>query len=201
MTLEKPEWFELSEGDEGAPVLRKKSKKLPFIAVAAAGAIVIGGALFANANDEPNASASTSSMAVPSDPGADNSTASSYLVTQAGTYSVQVTNAAGCKDSDEIKIELDECRGVFFPTGFTPNNDRLNDGFGPVGDIASLKDFSLSVFNRWGQLIFQTNNPYQKWDGKYKGKIVPMEVLVWKSSYKLYSNDIIEKKGTVIAIQ
>ena len=131
----------------------------------------------------------------------DNSTASSYMVTQAGTYSVQVTNAAGCKNSDEIKIELDECRGVFFPTGFTPNNDRLNDGFGPVGDIASLKDFSLSVFNRWGQLIFQTNNPYQKWDGKYKGKIVPMEVLVWKSSYKLYSNDIIEKKGTVIAIQ
>ena len=77
MTSEKPEWFELSEGESSNPVIRKKSKKLPFIAVAAAGAIVIGGALFANANDEPNASASTSSMTVPAAPGAGNSVTSS----------------------------------------------------------------------------------------------------------------------------
>ena len=76
MTSEKPEWFELSEGDESAPVLRKKSKKLPFIAVAAAGAIVLGGALFANANDEPNASASTSSMTIPGAPSTSSSTSS-----------------------------------------------------------------------------------------------------------------------------
>lgn len=77
MTSEKPEWFEISESESSNPVIRKKSKKLPFIAVAAAGAIVLGGALFANANDEPNASASTSSMTVPAAPGAGNSTTSS----------------------------------------------------------------------------------------------------------------------------
>jgi hypothetical protein len=77
MTSEKPEWFELSEGDESAPVLRKKSKKLPFIAVAAAGAIVLGGALFANANDEPNANASTSSMTIPGAPSTSTSTGAS----------------------------------------------------------------------------------------------------------------------------
>ena len=121
MTSEKPEWFELSEGDEGAPVLRKKSKKLPFIAVAAAGAIVIGGALFANANDEPNASASTSSMAVPSDPGADNSTASS-----ANGGAPTITNApqgsSGAFGHDGDHRD-----------GFRPDGDH-RDGFRPDGD-------------------------------------------------------------------
>lgn len=131
----------------------------------------------------------------------DNSTTSSYLVTQGGTYSVQVTNAAGCKASDEINIVVDDCKGVFFPTAFTPNNDKLNDYFGPVGDLASLKDFSLFIFNRWGQLVFESHNPYQKWNGKYRGKLVTMEVLVWKSVYKLYSSGVTEKKGTIIAIQ
>ena len=131
----------------------------------------------------------------------DNSTASSYLVSNTGIYSVQVTNAAGCKAENEINILVDECKGVFFPTAFTPNNDRVNDYFGPVGDLASLKDFSLHIFNRWGQMVFESHNPYQKWNGKYKGKLVTMEVLVWKSSYKLYSADMTEKKGTIIAIQ
>jgi gliding motility-associated-like protein len=131
----------------------------------------------------------------------DNSTASNYQVSNSGTYSVQVTNTEGCKAIDEINIVVDECKGVFFPTAFTPNNDRINDYFGPIGDLASLKDFSLFIFNRWGQMVFESHNPYQKWNGKYKGKLVTMEVLVWKSTYKLYSASVTEKKGTIIAIQ
>ena len=61
MTPNKPEWFELSEADSASAGLRKINKKLPIAAIVAAASIILGGALFANANDEPSASASTSS--------------------------------------------------------------------------------------------------------------------------------------------
>ena len=131
----------------------------------------------------------------------DNSTAPTYVVTNSGTYSLEVSNAAGCKATDEIKITVDECKGVFFPSSFSPNNDRLNDEFGPIGDIGSLKNFSLSIYNRWGQLVFKTTNPYKKWDGRSKGRLLTMQVLVWESSYMLYSEEVTFKKGTIIAIE
>lgn len=61
MTPNKPEWFELSEADSASAGIRKINKKLPIAAIVAAASIILGGALFANANDEPSASASTSS--------------------------------------------------------------------------------------------------------------------------------------------
>ena len=60
MTSQKPEWFELTGTDATTPVFRSKSKKFPMVSLLAAGAVILGGSLFANASDEPKADASTS---------------------------------------------------------------------------------------------------------------------------------------------
>ena len=73
MTPNKPEWFELSEADSASSGIRKINKKLPIAAIVAAGSIILGGALFANANEEPSASASTTSVTTTSSPGANTS--------------------------------------------------------------------------------------------------------------------------------
>jgi len=66
MTPKKPEWFELSEGDNSTPGTRKAKKKLPVLVALAAGVAILGGAFLANAHDEPNANAATTSISAPS---------------------------------------------------------------------------------------------------------------------------------------
>ena len=122
------------------------------------------------------------------------------MVTQSGDYTVNVTNSSGCKGSDLISVIVD-CKGVYFPTSFTPNGDGLNEEFGPVGDIGALRNFTMSVYNRWGQLVFFTLNPFIKWNGKFKGKEFALESFVWKASYKINGVTIPNQKGMVTIIR
>ncbi len=60
------------------------------------------------------------------------------------------------------------------PTGFTPNGDGLNDQFKPItqfiqeGEFLNLNSFAFSIFNRWGEKIYETTNPAEGWDGSYR---------------------------------
>ena len=130
----------------------------------------------------------------------DNSTSPTYLVTQTGTYDVSVVNSAGCSGSDAIKVIV-ECKGVFFPSSFTPNDDGLNDLFGPIGDVGNLKDYSLSVYNRWGQRLFVSSDPFVKWNGKFKSVAQETQTLIWIASFKLYNNSTQFKKGTITLLR
>src|SRR5207237_7681452 len=74
-------------------------------------------------------------------------------IDKAGAYFVQVANAEGCTASDTIKIIYD-CGDVYFPTAFTPNGDLVNDAFGVAGNIDLLKNYSIHIYNRLGNLVF-----------------------------------------------
>lgn len=67
---------------------------------------------------------------------------------------------------------------VFVPNTFTPNSDGLNDGFGPKGEGIAWID--MQIWDRWGNLIFHTNNPKQMWNGKYHKEDAPMGAYVYK---------------------
>jgi gliding motility-associated-like protein len=114
----------------------------------------------------------------------DNSIAPTFEVTQTGNYSVAVTDADGCKSNDAIEVEV-ICIDIFFPTGFTPNNDGKNEGFGPGGKLNSVKNYSFKVYSRYGDIIFQSNNPYQQWDGKIKGIPSASGTYIWYAQYEV----------------
>ena len=61
------------------------------------------------------------------------------------------------------------------PNAFTPNYDHLNDQFGPQG-VLNTKSYMFQIFNRWGELIFETNDVQATWDGKYQGEICEQDV-------------------------
>ena len=130
----------------------------------------------------------------------DNSTSPSFLVNRTGKYYVMVTNSSGCKSSDTINVVVG-CKDIYFPTAFTPNNDGINDYFGPIGDLNSLRDFRMSIYNRLGELIFITYNPLKKWDGKFKSKKIEIQGLVWIASYKIYGGNTINKKGMILILK
>lgn len=76
---------------------------------------------------------------------------------------------------------------IFFPNAFTPDNDGLNDEFGPLGfNLTLIKDFELNIFDRWGQIIFISKDIHTKWDGRITGKneVVREGVYPFKATYK-----------------
>ena len=98
-----------------------------------------------------------------------------------------------------IKI-IGDCGLIFFPTAFTPNDDGQNDFFGALGYLSTVKDYSLSVFNRFGQLVFKGNDPFKKWDGKVQNNRVLPGTYVWIATYSNKGKTNIFQKGTVTVI-
>lgn len=69
---------------------------------------------------------------------------------------------------------------LYVPNSFTPNNDGLNDTFGAKGD--GVKRYHMLILNQWGEIIFESNNINNKWDGTFKGKKVPPDVYIYQIS-------------------
>jgi gliding motility-associated-like protein len=103
-------------------------------------------------------------------------------IKKSGTFSVTVTKGL-CSASDDIFI--DNCgTELWFPNVFTPNYDGLNDRFRPVS-LRVIGSFQILIFNRWGQKLFESNDPYTGWDGTYNGNICPDGVYYYIAEYIL----------------
>ena len=130
----------------------------------------------------------------------DGSVSQTYAVTASGIYSVQVTDEDGCLGSASRKVTVD-CSEIYFPGAFSPNNDGLNDSYGPVGNLSAVSRYSLKIFNRFGQLIFTSGNPYDRWDGLFQGRRLDMQVFTWVAGYFLNGKDAGVKKGNFLLLQ
>lgn len=84
---------------------------------------------------------------------------------------------------------------IYVPNSFTPNGDGLNESFGAYSE--SVKSFAMEVYDRWGELVFQSNDIENKWDGKYKGHTAPQGSYVYKITAKSITGKQITKKGSV----
>ncbi len=129
----------------------------------------------------------------------DGSYDSNFVVNQAGLYSVTVQDQWGCVGSGSVQVSM-YCPDIYFPNSFTPNGDLLNDGFGPWGGLSLVSDYRLSVFGRWGELVFSTSDPYKKWDGTYKASRLPMGTYTWIASFRLRGS-VNFRKGTITMLK
>ncbi|MCI5058068.1 MAG: gliding motility-associated C-terminal domain-containing protein, partial [Flavobacteriales bacterium] len=121
----------------------------------------------------------------------DGSVGEYYLVNAPGEYSF-IGEMAGCPVSDTIFITEKGCE-LIVPNAFSPNNDGLNDFFSIYGEIAGLE--GLFIYNRWGDLIFETNDTNHAWDGTHSGEQCQEGVYVVKIAYQTLSNDFEEYYG------
>lgn len=120
-----------------------------------------------------------------------------------GNYTVTVSGANTCTATAVGKAEMDlSCIGVFFPSAFTPDNNGRNDDFGPLGSLGSISNYQFTIYNRWGEAVFSSTNPYQKWDGTLKGVRSDGNVFVWQAAYNLRGQEKrVMLKGTVVLIR
>lgn len=115
-----------------------------------------------------------------------------HIYSDVGTYNYQlvVMNNFSCSDTVRSSIVIDSYDAIFIPNSFTPNKDGLNDVFKPI--IPYYKKVILQIFNRWGELIIDTNDIERGWDGKIKGIDAPSETYIYKV-YVEYPNGKEEK--------
>ena len=100
---------------------------------------------------------------------------------QAGSYEVclEAVNDYGCTAVTCRIVEINDVFLVYVPNAFTPGNeDNINDVFLPVVNGVDFQEFEFFIFNRWGELIFESYRIEEGWDGTYKGKIAKQDAYV-----------------------
>jgi gliding motility-associated-like protein len=122
------------------------------------------------------------------------------ILTDNTTFSLIVKDAIGCKGYDTVTIKTFKGTDIFVPSAFTPNRDGLNDIFRPLGSAIERLDY-FRIYNRYGDLIFETNNLSKGWDGTYKGKDQKTDNYVWVLKALDRKKVIRTMKGNVILIR
>lgn len=121
-------------------------------------------------------------------------------VPQVVTYTVQLTTSGGCAGTDTATVRAFAVADIFVPNAFSPNGDGHNDVLRPiVPGIVSLKFFT--VFGRFGQQVFTTNNMGVGWDGSVNGRLVEAGVYVWMAMGVDVSGRVVERRGTVLVVR
>ncbi|HMK03906.1 MAG TPA: gliding motility-associated C-terminal domain-containing protein, partial [Ferruginibacter sp.] len=115
-------------------------------------------------------------------------------------FSVLVIDAIGCTDDDTVLIKVYEGPTYYIPNAFSPNGDGLNDIFRPVPVGIRSTDY-FRLFNRYGELMFQTTKWLKGWDGTYKGRKALAGTYVWMIKGTDKNGRIIEMQGTVILLR
>ena len=111
----------------------------------------------------------------------DGSTLNQILARDIGLFSVEVTDTHGCTNNTTIEVATSCPASIFVPNVFTPNNDGYNDVF--AAHVYDVKQYSLKIYSRWGQLMFETTNPKSFWDGTYLNKPAVDDVYVYVITY------------------
>lgn len=114
-------------------------------------------------------------------------------------YTAVNSLAADCRRSDQFTVVVLKDALLFTPSAFSPNDDGLNDWFGPVGKVPG--EYSLQVFDRNGTLFFKSNSTYSRWNGTVNGSVQPNGIYVYVIQYRDKSGKMILKKGTVALLR
>ena len=123
------------------------------------------------------------------------STRESVEIGDPGTVWLEVTDANGCKAVDSVLV-LTFCPTRFYtPNIFSPNFDGVNDLF-LIFPEEQVSLFSLMIFNRWGELVFESKDPGEGWDGTYRGKPAPPDLYLWAAQL-----DEFNLSGNVVLIR
>jgi gliding motility-associated-like protein len=119
------------------------------------------------------------------------------------TYTVTINTATGCVKNATVTIYVvsSNCieKDVFVPNTFTPNGDGENDIL--YVRSSTLKNLYFAVYNRWGQLVFETTDIHIGWDGIYKGMKADPAVFAWYLRGECYNKDKFKTQGNVTLIR
>lgn len=123
-----------------------------------------------------------------------------YLtLTEDQTYYLTVTDSNGCSNVTDLFVDVQEVYTLYIPNAFTPDNDGLNDEFKVKGN--NIAEFSMQIYTRLGDMIFETDNKDLGWNGKYKEKDVQPVVYVYNIYARFENGEERKYKGSVTLVK
>jgi gliding motility-associated-like protein len=114
-------------------------------------------------------------------------------------FIVEGSNAIGCKGYDTVFIKVYQGPTYYIPNAFSPNGDGLNDIFTPI-PVGIVSTDWFRVYNRYGQLVFESNEWLKGWDGRFRGERQPTGAYIWMIKGKTITGKEISAKGSVLLI-
>jgi gliding motility-associated-like protein len=116
-------------------------------------------------------------------------------------YVVLTASNAYCDDTIRIgPIIVVFYDDIFFPTAFSPNSDGINDDFHELQQVG-ISSLYFAVYNRWGELVYETNDVGGRWNGSYKGDKAEVGVYVWVAKAVMINGTPIDKKGNITLLR
>lgn len=127
-----------------------------------------------------------------------------HRYTNPGQYTVTliVATSQGCLDTATYQyIHVSDYWTIYVPTAFTPTGDNQNDDFRPIHHNLSLKGYNFKIFDRWGELVFETTDPFKGWDGSVKGtKVKTTTLFTWTLVFRDLNNLLRKMNGNVTIV-
>jgi gliding motility-associated-like protein len=108
---------------------------------------------------------------------------------------LRITHPSGCIDTLTKRIDVTPVAFIYMPNAFTPNADGINDVFIGRGIMDGARDYNFTIWNRWGEKVFGTNNPNEGWNGKNFGSVMQAGMYVYLITFKNPRGELIELKG------
>lgn len=114
-----------------------------------------------------------------------------------------VTHLSGCRDTAVQLIDIEPQVRYFLPNAFSPNGDGVNDGFRGEGIMEGARGFVFQIWNRYGELIFETNDPFEAWNGRKgnTGNMSPSGLYVVTVSYQTPRGLPVQLSGYAVLLQ
>jgi gliding motility-associated-like protein len=132
----------------------------------------------------------------------ENITTEAYTFTDTGQFKIRhvVYNEFGCSDTVWVPVLIEQPVNFYIPNAFTPNNDGINDEFSFV--VTGVSKLNMSIYNRWGELVFNTNTTQGRWNGKDQktGKDLPPGVYTYICVGRIAETGVDEKKTGFIKL-
>lgn len=123
-----------------------------------------------------------------------------FIGTEEQLYTIRITTVSGCLTVDTQLVKVVPTVEIYVPNAFTPNNDGINDILRPIlRGIAEIKYFR--VFNRWGQLWFETRTNKNGWDGSFKGMPQESQTIVWMFEAVGVDGKTYTRKGSSVLLR
>ncbi|MEO0724031.1 MAG: PKD domain-containing protein [Bacteroidota bacterium] len=130
-----------------------------------------------------------------------------FLVPGIQTITIEAFWDNGCTAERSIVVDIlncvppEDCE-LMIPNAFSPNRDGVNDDFRAFfGDACTPESFTLEVYNRWGGQVYQSNDPNEGWNGRFRGREHPSGVLIYWCQATFPGGATIEKKGDITLIR
>ena len=115
-------------------------------------------------------------------------------------YTIELKTISGCITIDTQVVKINKNIVIYVPNAFTPNHDGINDNLKPF--MIGIKELNyFKIFNRWGELVYETHDPKKGWDGRFKNSPVLTQTLVWMLEGVGADNKIYKAKGSTMLLR